>query len=112
MAIPGQQRMIVSFPVSTLSWRIHNCVAAAAIRFGYSQEDKMVNIARWEPFQDASENVLWGIPVWLPGDRRSGRRAGTHAAGENRSGSEKARGALSAASNSTISIDNEIEVGV
>ena len=72
----------------------------------------MVNTTHLEPVQDAFENVLRGVPVWLRGDRRSGRRAGAHAAGENRSGDEEVRGALNAASNSTNRFDNEIEVGV
>ena len=72
----------------------------------------MANTTHLEPVQDAFENVLRGVPVWLRGDRRSSRRAGTHAAKENRSGDEEGRGALSVASNGTNRFDNEIEVGV
>jgi HSP20 family protein len=35
-------------------------------RFEFSQESRMANITRFNPLEDAVENLLRGIPMWLP----------------------------------------------
>ena len=32
----------------------------------FSQENKMLNITRFNPLEDAFENLIRGVPVWLP----------------------------------------------
>jgi HSP20 family protein len=36
------------------------------IGFEFSQENKMVNITRFNPLEDSFENWFRGVPVWLP----------------------------------------------
>src|SRR5256885_16281080 len=38
--------------------------------FEASQEHKMLNITRFNPLEDAFDNLLRGLPVWLPNPER------------------------------------------
>ena len=38
--------------------------------FEVSQENKMLNITRFNPLEDAFDNLLRGLPVWLPNPER------------------------------------------
>src|SRR5438445_12624837 len=38
--------------------------------FEVSQESKMLNITRFNPLEDAFDNLFRGLPVWLPNPER------------------------------------------
>src|SRR5438046_3854728 len=38
--------------------------------FEVSQESKMLNITRFNPLEDALDNLFRGLPVWLPNPER------------------------------------------